>query len=318
MDILKDSFVLDGCVFAEGDFNGCSKDIATTGLDAFFLTIPHSSKGFSEAVQSIGRIYQLCDAKPEELRVVRTVNEMAEAARNCTISIILAFQDPYPIGNSIDRLRVFYELGVRVIQLTYNKAGYIGTGCAETADRGLTDFGRRVIDEMNRLGILVDLSHCSTETALDALKHSSKPVVFSHSAARRISDSPRNRTDEELKLLTENGGVIGISPWGPLCWKRMKKEQPTLDDYIDHVDYVVNLIGIDHVGFGSDNTVDYSEDREGTLEQSLLYPTIVAEYDRYIGTEPDQRHAIGFRSIREIGNVVEKLRERGYTSEDIK
>lgn len=307
---------IDGCAFAEGDFIGFSEDILKSTVDAFFLTLPHSDEGFAETVSSIGRIYNLAD-REESFTVVRTHQDLAANKIVNKKSIILAFQEPHPIGNSLDNLRVFYELGVRVVQLTYNKANYIGTGCTESQDRGLTDFGKKLIKEMNRLGMLVDISHCSKRTALEAIKESEQPVVFSHANVKSLCDSPRNRTDEEIRLLAEKGGVIGLTPWGPLCYRKDYGQQPTLNDYLDHVEYVINLVGIDHVGFGGDNTLDDNEDRGGTAVQSALYPEVVADYDERIGTHPSVRHAKDFKGPKEIHNVIGGLKNRGYSPHEI-
>lgn len=314
--LINNSLVVDGCVFAEGDFKGCTPKVANSGLDAFFLTIPHSDEGFAPAANAIGNIYSLTD-KDKKFVVARTKKDIEDAAKAGKIAIILAFQDPFPIENSLDKLRVFYELGVRVVQLTYNKANYIGTGGLETIDKGLMDFGSRIIKEMNHLGMIIDLSHCSRLTALAAIEESEDPVVFSHACVRNLTESPRNRTDEELKLLAQKGGVIGLSPWGPLCWKKEKGVQPSLDDYIDHVDYVVDLIGIDHIAFGGDSTIDDSDDSSGIVEQATLYPAVVEEYNKKVGVHPSVRHAIGFNGAGEIENVVEAMLKRGYKEEDI-
>src|SRR5699024_10088204 len=115
-----------------------------------------------------------------------------------------------------------------------------------------SDFGRELIYGMNRLGMVIDVSHSSRLTSLNAIEESTDPVVFSHANVKNISDNPRNKTDEEIKMLAEKGGVMGLTPWSPICWKGQVNEQPTLDDYLDHVEYVINLVGIDHVGYGSD------------------------------------------------------------------
>ncbi|MFQ5790550.1 MAG: dipeptidase, partial [Acidobacteriota bacterium] len=307
MSVLDRSLVIDGCVFAEDEFPGYSQRMAAARLDACVLTVPHSSRGFREAARSIGRTHSVVDGQAEKLSIVRGYRDLLKASAESKVAVVLAFQDPAPIENRLDFLRVFYELGVRVVQLTYNKANYIGTGCAETSDRGLTDFGRELIREMNRLGILMDLSHCSRQTALDAMEESRDPAVFSHANVRAISDNPRNRADDELKVLAERGGVIGLTPWGPVCWKGQKDEPPTVDDFLDHVDYVVDRVGMDHVGFGTDNTVDGSADEEGTRHQSLLYPAVVGEFDRRVGTKPDVRYARGFSGHHELPNVVRGL-----------
>lgn len=315
--MINNCLVIDGCAFVEGDFKGCSSKVADSGLDAFFLTLPKSGEGFTETVKAIGNIYNLTDIEEKKIQVARTLRDIEEGAEAGKRSIILAFQDPHPIENSLDNLRALYELGVRVVQLTYNKANYIGTGCTETIDRGLTDFGARLIEEMNKLGMIVDLSHCSKLTALAAIEASKQPVVFSHACIRSMTESPRNRTDEEIILLAKKGGVIGLSPWGPLCWKKEKGKQPSMDDYLDHVDYAVKLVGIDHVGFGGDCTIDDGEDASGTTEQATLYPAVVGEYNAKVGVHPSVRHAIGFKGAGEVKNVVEAMKVRGYKESDI-
>jgi membrane dipeptidase len=287
-------------------------------LNAALLTVPDSHSGFRAAAAAIGRIHRQVDDSPDRLSIARHAEDIEEAFQRRAAVVVLVFQDPAPIENRIELLRVFYELGVRVVQLTYNKANYIGTGCAESIDGGLTDFGRAVIQEMNRLGMVVDLSHCSRKTTLDAIEESRQPVIFSHANVRAISDCPRNHSDEELRRVAQTGGVIGLTPWGPICWKRDKDEPPSLADYLDHVEYVVDLVGVDHVGFGTDTTLDGAADEEGTKEQGRLYPEVVGEYDRRVGTNPAVRYAIGFRGHHELGNVVDGLLARGFSREDAK
>ena len=309
--------VIDGCTFSEGEFKGVSQKVIDSPLDAFFFAVPGQLEGFYDCVVEIGKLYNLFDNKQKKIKIARTLEDLAEAKKEGKKGLIITFQDPHPIENSLDKLRTLYELGLRVVQLTYNKSNYIGTGCTETIDRGLTDFGRKAIKKMNELGIIIDLSHCSRQTALDVLKISEKPVVFSHADMKALSPNPRNRSDEELMLLKKNGGVIGLTSWGPLCWNPAKKTRPTLDEYIDHIDYVVDKIGIDYVGFGCDNTLNDSKDLKGMKEQSLLYPEVVGEYNEFVGNDPDIRHAEGFKGVWEIDNVVSRLKERGYTTEDI-
>ena len=314
-----DRIVIDGCTFNErgGEFKGISKRVMESPLDAFFFTVPGQTEGFYDCVVEIGKLYNLFDNKDKKIKIAKTLEDIIESKKAEKKAFIIYFQDPHPIENSLEKLRVFYELGLRVVQLTYNESNYIGTGCTETVDRGLTDFGREIIKKMNEIGIIIDLSHCSKQTALDVLKISEKPVVFSHTGVKSLTQSPRNRTDEELMLLKNNGGLIGLSPWGPLCWNKTKKTRPTLEEYIDHIDYVVDMIGIDHVGFGSDTTLDDSKDILGTANQALKYPGVVAEYNKFIGIDPGVRYAEGFSGVWEISSVVNRLEKRGYTTEDI-
>jgi len=301
--LLESSLVIDGCQFAGETFPGPPKR-----LDAFLYTVHGPS--FESAAAEMGRIHD------GELPVIRSLPDLDAARAEGRTGVILAFQDPSPIDNRLELLRAFYELGLRVLQLTYNKANYIGTGCAESQDRGLTDFGRDVVREMNRLGMAIDLSHVSRRTALEAIELSEDPVVFSHACARALADNPRNRTDEEIRELAAKGGVIGITPWSPICWKRERDEPPSLEDYLDHVEHEASLEGPEHVAFGTDQTVDGTADEEGIGYQGRLYPQVVGEFDRRVGTTPAVRYVRGFRGIGELGHVVEGLLKRGFSEED--
>lgn len=309
--------VVDGCAFTEGNFIGLSQKVQNSSLMAFLLTLPAESEGYRECTNKIGAIYNLIDDLAEDLTIAKTVDDIKKARVQGKKAIVMTFQNPHPMENSLNKLRVFYELGLRVMQMTYNKSNYIGTGCVETFDRGLTDFGCEVLKKMNEWGIVADISHCGRQTGIDVLKRSKKPIVISHAGVFALTENPRNKSDDELRMLRDNGGVIGLSPWGPLCWKRQDRRQPRLSDFVDHIDYVKNLIGIDHVGFGGDSTLDDTKDEKGTVEQATLYAPVVAEYNKYVGTDPTQRHAIGVSGSWEIENVFGEMRKRGYSDSDI-
>jgi len=314
---MKNLYVIDGCAFTEGTFTGVTEEVHNSLLDAFFLTMPGSHDGFLECVKKIGDIYNLCDDPAKRLMVIKKVDDLFEAKKQGKKGVIFTFQDPKPIENSIGNLRVLYELGLRVVQMTYNKQNYIGTGCVEDFDGGLTEFGRKVLKKMNEWGMTADISHVGHKTGMDVLRLSEKPIVISHAGCLGLTDSPRNKTDEELRLLRDNGGVIGLSSWGPLCWRKEKKARPTMADFVDHIDYVVNLIGPDHIAFGGDSTLDGTYDDKGTEEQSTLYPAVVAEYDKYVGTHHSVRHAIGIDGSWQMQNVIDELKNRGYDDETI-
>lgn len=309
--------VIDGCAFCEGDFTGVSEEVKRSGLTAFFLTTPGESDGLAACAANIGGIYNLADDPAQGLAVIRTAADLEACAAAGRIGIILSFQNPHCIENSLDNLRALYELGIRVVQMTYNLANYMGSGCVEPVDAGLTRFGRQALREMNRLGIVADASHCGPKTTLDILQLSEKPVVISHAGARALTDNIRNKTDDMLLALKANGGVIGLSSWGPLCWNEAAGTRPTLDDFLNHVDYVVNLIGIEHVGFGGDSTLDNNADLKGTAHQATLYAPVVEAYNRAIGTDPDERHAIGLRGSWQLDNAARAMAARGYAEADI-
>jgi membrane dipeptidase len=314
---MEDFYVIDGCAFTEGDFIGLSEKVKRSPMSAFFLTLPGSGNSYEECTVKIGGIFNMADDPQNGIVVARTVDDIREAKRLGKKAVILTFQDPLPVGNSLDRLRTMYELGLRVMQMTYNKSNYIGTGCVESEDGGLTDFGRAALKKMNELGIVADVSHCGHRTTLEVIELSDRPVVISHACPLVLTDNPRNKTDSEIRLLKDNGGVLGLSSWGPLCWKNDTKGQPSMADFVDHIDYVVNLVGIDHVGFGGDSTLDDTLDTAGTIEQAALYAPVVAGYNKFAGTDPSKRHAVGIEGSWELENVFEEMRRRKYSQDDI-
>lgn len=315
----RENLVIDGCAFTEEGlgFVGVTDQVLRSDVDAFFLTIPSENDGYTACTKAIGGIYNLLDDSKKGIKIARTVDDIYAAKEKGFKSIVLTFQNPNPIENSLDQLRVFYELGVRVIQITYNNAGFTGCGCSESVDIGLTDFGKKFLTRMNELGILPDVSHCGPKTTMDVIKYSKTPVAITHAGAYSITPSVRTKTDEMLYALKKNGGVIGISPWGPLCWKKEKGCRPDVKDFVDHIDYVRDLIGMDYVSFGCDNTLDGSLDEVGTVEQATLFSKVVGEYNAAVGTKADERHAKGFSGCWELENVRNEMRVRGYNEEDI-
>lgn len=315
----RENLVIDGCAFTEAGvgFVGVTDQVLKSDVDAFFLTIPSENSGYTACTKAIGGIYNLLDNDKKGLKIARSVNDIYAAKEKGLKSIVLAFQNPNPIENSLDQLRVFYELGVRVIQITYNNAGFTGCGCSESVDSGLTDFGKIFLARLNELGILPDASHCGPKTTMDVIKYSKTPVAITHAGAYSITPSVRTKTDEMLYALKENAGVIGISPWGPLCWKKDNGCRPDVKDFVDHIDYVRNLIGMDYISFGCDNTLDGSLDEAGTVEQATLFSKVVGEYNAAVGTKGDERHAKGFSGCWELENVRKEMRARGYSEEDI-
>ncbi len=316
MKELKNAYVLDACIWPEsGEFKGLSEDYKASYLDACFLTLNGDS--FRTGVESLGRTAVLAGRPEENIRIARTYEDLMKNKDDGITSMILYFQDPAPLENKMELAYAFYEMGVRVVQMSYNKGGCIGGGCVEGADYGLTDFGKSLIKEFNKMGMLIDLSHCGPKVVADALKLSEKPVTIGHTCCKAVADNPRNKTDEQLKQLAQNGGVAGITPWAPICWKRKENTPPTIEDYLDHVCHAVDLIGIDHVGFASDNNLDHNQDFAGISSQGALYDLVVGGYNKNVGTNPAERHALGFTGALDVQNLVDHMRKRGFSNEEM-
>jgi membrane dipeptidase len=159
------------------------------------------------------------------------------------------FQNSTQIGNDLAQLDFFHDLGIRIMQLTYNVRNFVGDGCTERTDCGLSRFGVDLIARMNELGIVVDLSHCGYKTTMDAIETSKQPVAFTHTNCRSLHDHSRNKTDEQIRALAEKEGYMGVT-----CHPMFLggKSTSILNNVLDHIDYAVNLIGINHIGIGSD------------------------------------------------------------------
>jgi len=164
-------------------------------------------------------------------------------------AIILNLQSMEHIGKDINMVELNYMQGFRIMQLTYNKKIAVGTGCIAVRDRGLTEFGIEVVHKINELGAIVDISHCGPQTSIDALENSKDPIIASHTSAKNLYDHARGKDDDFLKALAEKGGYIGVYAVPGFL---TSNATTTIDDWLDHVDYIVNLVGIDYVGIGSD------------------------------------------------------------------
>ena len=208
-------------------------------------------QAFESTVRNLGFLQRELDAHSAVLQSVRTAADIARAKETKRVGLIAGFQDTTMLETDISRLSLFHDLGVRIIQLTYNVRNVVGDGCLEPANAGLSSFGRQVVARMNELGILVDTSHCGRRTTLDAIAVSTKPVSATHSGCAALNDVPRNKTDEQLKALATKGGVIGIYTMPFL----RASGQPGIDDFVRHVEHAINVCGEDHVGVGTDNSI---------------------------------------------------------------
>jgi membrane dipeptidase len=178
------------------------------------------------------------------------VDDVHEAKRSGKVGVIFGQQDSSCVENDLRFVGALQRLGLRIMTLTYQRRTLAGDGCGERTDCGLSEFGWDLIGEMNTQGLVVDLSHVGRQTALDAIEASNEPVIFSHSNARGLRDHVRNIDDKQMKALAENGGVMGICSFRIML--RQPHERPTYEDFLDHLDYAVGLIGVDHVGIGID------------------------------------------------------------------
>lgn len=255
--------------------------------------------------------HKLFETRPE-IMLATTADDITRAKSMGKVAIIGAFQNAAPIQleDDVNMLTIYHRLGIRVIQLTYNEANIIGTGCYEKKDAGLSEFGVKVVEEMNNLHMVIDLSHCGINTTMETLEISKDPVLYTHSNPRALCDSPRNKTDEQIKALAERGGVMGISSYSPFAFVK-KGVRPTVKDFIDFVDYAVKLVGVDFVGIGTDIADGYVGVDDAMVRQKQAYPGIFADWT--VETERGE----GLDHVDCYPNVTKGLVAHGYSDQEI-
>ena len=182
---------------------------------------------------------------------VRRLADISEAHRTGRVGIVFGLEAATPIETEIDRLDVLYGLGIRQIGIAYSDSNALGTGLNETVDGGLTGFGRRAVERMNRLGLAIDVSHSSDRTGIDTCAASGKPVLVTHAGARAVWDTPRMKSDDLLRAVAGTGGVIGMSA-APHTTLSAANPKHSIASVMDHFRYCVDLVGIEHVAFGPD------------------------------------------------------------------
>jgi membrane dipeptidase len=203
----------------------------------------------------------------------------------------------------------------------YSLSNRICGGCLDRTDHGLTSFGKLVVEECNRVGLLLDCSHLGKRSSLDIIEHSEHPVVFSHSCTKALAENPRNITDEQIKACASKNGIIGLSPWGPMVMKTGQTNRPTVDDFIDHIDHVAQLLGsTDNLGVGTDMSLGTYPDHEYDPWGSPVYKDVTGSYNQHVtpNIRSPLRMVEGFSNYAEVLNFVTKLKKRGYSESDAK
>jgi membrane dipeptidase len=287
-----------------------ARNAVESGITCVNLTV--SSGDFESTVAKIARWEAEIERWPQALQRVRSVAQVKEAKRAGRLGIIYGFQDAVPLDRDLGRLQLFSDLGVKVIQLTYNVRNLVGDGCLEPANAGLSNYGRAMVARMNELGILVDLSHCGQRTTADGIEASAMPVAVSHSGCQAIAPHPRSKRDEELRALAERGGVVGIYLMPFLSPGRV----PTTGDVVAHVEHAIQVCGEDHVGIGSDLSVtpiDGSESywaahRQFVSQRVARGIAAPAEDPAILFTVPE------LNSPRRMERIADALESRGHSS----
>jgi len=242
----------------EGRHFAAYEALAESCLDAVFDNLMDgvctiTSKGgwkWTDVIHDLG--IRLCDLAQQDFLIrCETVDDIRRAHDEGRIALVPSLESATMIENEIDRLEVLYGFGVRLMGLVYSEANVLGSGLKEKNDGGLTHFGHQVVERLNKIGMAIDVSHCGEKTAMDAVVASSKPIFITHTGARALWDAKRLKTDEVIKACAGKGGVIGIEA-APHTTITKKNDVHSVESFMEHFEYVKDLVGIDHVSFGPD------------------------------------------------------------------
>ena len=301
-DIHSSSIVINhACPFVNpGMADTYVEKLQAGGITLAMSSVAHNHS-FRGAIDQITAFYRRFESDSRLLPVTH-VQDIHRAKEVGKIGVGFHFQNSRPMENDLALLDVFYRLGVRVIQLTYNEKNLVGDGCTEHTDCGLSKFGKAMIKRMNELGLVVDLSHVGYKTSMEAMQVSKAPVIFSHSNAHSVCPSKRNLKDDQIKALARINGVIGINAFPAF----VKKHDPTLEDLLDHIDYISDLAGPDRIGIGFDFAQETIQEYQAFGYDPETYPLPPWAYPRDID------------EVSKTPNLTKGLLARGYTEENVK
>ncbi|MCZ6634391.1 MAG: dipeptidase [bacterium] len=304
----NEAIVIDGLNVSNWESPAVYQSLHAGGITAINATSA-IWENYAEAMDNIAAWLRRFREYEDTLVQVRTAQDILQAKKDGRVGIILGWQNASPIENDLDRLELFHTLGVRIVQITYNERNLLGNGCYERTDDGLSNFGLDVIREMNRLGILIDLSHVGDRTTLETIEASEQPVAFTHANARDFVDHVRNKTDEALKRLTEKGGVVGANAFPAFFPSTFES---TLEEYVDAIEDLVERVGIDHVAIGT----DYTQDQPKAFFD-WIFSQQGTKYKARPMTYPDPLiHPRGMETPDKFSNVALELLKRGYNETD--
>ena len=314
------SIVIDTCSFF---LRGYSERVSSGGITAINFTVPHVYADAPTAFAAVREYYEVARRDPK-VDIAYTVADIERCKAEGKLAAILGTQNSRFLGTELALVEMFARLGIRVVQLTYNERNFAGDGWMEPNDAGLSFYGRALIKELARCGIVLDLSHIGRRTIQEAIEASEGPVVVTHAGVKKFVDHGRTVTDDEMKKIAKTGGVVGVSSFGSFNWRGGDK-RPSLGDFLEALEHAINVAGIDHVGIGTDSVVEPGGYPQQVRDHAAMtygpYSTEAVERTKRFREVtkglPTDDHLEGFRSMEHLPRVTQGLLDRGYKEEDI-
>lgn len=282
------------------------------GVNAIHVTIAYWENR-RDTLENIGDWRQRFREHSDLIMLVRKGSDILTAQAEGKIGIILGFQNCSPIEDDLRMVETLYDQGARIMQLTYNNQSLLATGCYEEGDSGVTRFGREVIKEMNRVGMVIDMSHSAEHSTLQTIELSQRPIAITHANPMRWHTALRNKSDDVLKALAESGGMLGFSMYpfhlnnGPDC---------TLGDFCGMIMDTADLMGVDHIGIGSDLCQNWGYETLEWMRSGKW--TFKPDYGEGSAANADwPRQPDWFSSSKDFGNIAAGLKAKGMSQDDV-
>ena len=274
------------------------------GIDAISLTVNDFPGSIGGTVRQIAKVKAHVAARSDQMTMIRTAEDIVAAKREGRLALTLNLQETNPLERSLEMVQAYYDLGVRHMLLAYNQKNFVGDGCAEPTDAGLSRFGARLVEEMNRVGMMVDGTHSGRRTTMEAMEIATKPFIFSHCCAAGVVEHYRNITDEQIKACAATGGVIGINGVG----RFIDDKDATTESMFRHLDYIAALVGPAHVGIGLDYVRNAPRFWDTARAAPEAWPTI--------GGKPHEDHENA--QPEQLLELTEMMLDRGYGEDDVR
>ena len=280
--------------------------MVASGYTFISLTLALDGESVQDTIFSIARERSFFLANTEKYIIAETADDIVRAKKEGKLAVGFSFQGTEPVGRDLNMVDAYYKLGVRLMLMTYNQKNAVGDGCHELTNSGLSRLGVQLIERMNRVGMLVDVSHTGYRTSMDVIEASKDPVVFSHSNPRALVEHDRNIRDDQIKACARKGGVIGVVG----CGVFLGNNDISTETFLRNIDYLVQMVGADHVGIGLDYVYDQISWHKWILQTSV---GAYLERGDYLPNE-----VIRYVSPEQLPAVTEGLLARGYREEEVR
>ena len=270
---------------------------------ASFVRPKFSNRGLEIVNESLDKFYEDYRNYVEKICIIKKSSDIHKVVNNNLLGIILSIENGSAIQGNLNNIKYFYDRGVRMMGITWNEDNELGCGVATQKDTGLTPLGKEYIQELNRQKIIIDVSHASPKTIDDVLEISKTPIIASHSCAKSICKHRRNLSDEQLKNITQKGGMVGVTLYSPFLNESTKA---SVSDVVKHIEYMSKLVGIQHIGIGTDFQIFEQSELPDKLKNLDDFKNLYEELKKNNFEEANIAKVLGGNFVNFMSNFLEK------------